>query len=272
MRMKISRRDWQRLSAYLDGQLSSDEHAQFTARLTTEPELKSALDDLLLMQTRLAELPKLRAPRDFTLTPQTVDQRQRAVRMFTTFRMASVVSSLLFGLIFLGMIVAPGKVGLAPVSKEISVPVAERSADLEEELDDVANLEAPAAPALEMESEEAEEADVEPEQSVDVVAQDAHAEKATGEEVEEAGAIAEKAAPAESTLSASDDQSSDELPEFEEQPASSVGSTYQPSDGSDTLQETAAPRQPLIILEIVLGTVAVVTGFIAFYLRRRGLS
>ena len=46
MKMDISPRDWQELSAYLDQQLNSRARSRLEARLRDEPQLRTALQDL----------------------------------------------------------------------------------------------------------------------------------------------------------------------------------------------------------------------------------
>ncbi len=64
----ISDQDFERLSAYMDHQLSAAEKSTLEARLAREPELKSALNDLRLNARTLSDLPQLKPPRNFTLT------------------------------------------------------------------------------------------------------------------------------------------------------------------------------------------------------------
>lgn len=101
MKTQISRRDWQRLSAYIDGQITSSEQDRLEARLENEPALQVALDDLRAMKQKLGELPKLRAPRNFTLTPEMVIQR-RYMRRYNSLRLASAVAGILLVLVFVG--------------------------------------------------------------------------------------------------------------------------------------------------------------------------
>jgi anti-sigma factor RsiW len=64
--------DFDRLSAYLDNQLSERERAALEARLKAEPELRATLGELRLMVRALRALPPAKAPRSFTLTPAQV--------------------------------------------------------------------------------------------------------------------------------------------------------------------------------------------------------
>lgn len=76
MTTPLSTSDWEKLSAYLDGQLSASEQTRLTQRLEARPELKRALEDLRQTRLILRSAPRRRAPRNFTLTPQMVPQRR----------------------------------------------------------------------------------------------------------------------------------------------------------------------------------------------------
>jgi len=75
MKTKISRRDWQRLSAYVDGKLTVRERSSLEQRLQADVALRSALADLRTLRTALGSLPSVPAPRNFTLTPEMVGRR-----------------------------------------------------------------------------------------------------------------------------------------------------------------------------------------------------
>ncbi len=68
----LPKRELERLSAYLDGQLSSRETSQLEARLRADPGLRQALDDLRGTVQMLRGLPEVKAPRSFALTPEMV--------------------------------------------------------------------------------------------------------------------------------------------------------------------------------------------------------
>jgi hypothetical protein len=92
----MNRRDLELLSAYLDGELKPAETLRLEARLKTDPELASALDDLRAARTLLRKLPLRKAPRNFTLTRQMVGQNPPLPRTYPAFRLATVVATLLF--------------------------------------------------------------------------------------------------------------------------------------------------------------------------------
>lgn len=102
----MKQRDLELLSSYLDGQLSSADAARLEARLRTEPDLRSVLQDLRGTRTVLRQLPMRKAPRNFRLTPQMVRKNPPLPRAYPIFRFATTLATLLlfftFGLNFVG--------------------------------------------------------------------------------------------------------------------------------------------------------------------------
>lgn len=109
----MNQRDVELLSAYLDGQLKPSDSARLEARLRSDLELVSVMDDLRAARNLLRRLPQRRAPRNFTLTPKMVGQNPPMPRAYPLFRFATTIATLLlfftFGLNFLApqMNVAP---------------------------------------------------------------------------------------------------------------------------------------------------------------------
>jgi hypothetical protein len=64
-----SDRDLELLSTYLDGELTDREKEKLEQRLAREKTLRATLDDLRETVTLVRDLPRLKAPRDFTLDP-----------------------------------------------------------------------------------------------------------------------------------------------------------------------------------------------------------
>jgi len=65
------------LTAYLDGSLKGNKRERFNDRLSREPELRQWLDNLRQTRTILGQLPRIKAPRNFTLSPEMVSVRSR---------------------------------------------------------------------------------------------------------------------------------------------------------------------------------------------------
>jgi anti-sigma factor RsiW len=94
--MTLFFRDIEKLSAYLDGQLSQAEKTRLESRLASDRELDSALNDLRQARTILRHTPKRRAPRNFTLTPKMAGIRPPVPRAVPALSWASMVAAILF--------------------------------------------------------------------------------------------------------------------------------------------------------------------------------
>ncbi len=77
-RRRLSRRDLELLSAYLDGELGPRRKAKLESRLEREPELRLELEELRRTVESVRSLPRVGAPRPFTLTPEHVLSGQKA--------------------------------------------------------------------------------------------------------------------------------------------------------------------------------------------------
>jgi len=164
MKNQIKSHDWEALSTYLDGQLSTREHSRLEARLKSDPDLRSALEDLRQTRSVIRSLPNIRVPRNYSLTPEMVGIKRDTTRFIPVLRLASVLAMVLLAFVFIGdfmLLSAPGTVELsAPsvvqmeVSNDVYTPPqsAEKAAEIQEETLGLA-LEAPAMEALTDETE-----------------------------------------------------------------------------------------------------------------------
>jgi anti-sigma factor RsiW len=101
MTSTLSSRDWEALSAYLDDQLKPRERVRLEARLAAEPALQAGLRELDQTRTMLRSVPPVRAPRNFTLSPEMAVVRQPfLLRLYPVFQSAAVVATVLFALVF----------------------------------------------------------------------------------------------------------------------------------------------------------------------------
>jgi anti-sigma factor RsiW len=134
---RLSPRDLEDLSAYLDGELPTEQAARLEARLQADRSLQEAAQELRATAKLLASLPQVRPPRNFTLTPETAGVRQRP-RSYPGLQLATALASLAF-LLCIGLDAVMGRIGgfgamaPAPAAQEL------RSAPLIQE--------APQAPA-----------------------------------------------------------------------------------------------------------------------------
>ena len=117
-------RDIERLSSYLDGQLSPAESAQLETRISSDPELASALDDLRAARGILRKLPARKAPRNFTLTRQMVGLKPPLPRSYSVFQFSTAFATFLLVLTFAANAVLPrisfGAAASAPVAQELN--------------------------------------------------------------------------------------------------------------------------------------------------------
>jgi hypothetical protein len=113
MKNSVSKRDWETISAYLDNQLSQRDQARFESRLYNDRQLQAALDDIRRTRQVLRGAPRLRAPRDFLLTPEIAGIPVRIPRLAPVFGWASAVASFLLVLVLVGDFFTDG--GFAPV-------------------------------------------------------------------------------------------------------------------------------------------------------------
>ena len=105
MTTRISPKEWETLSAYLDGQLSVNDRIRLERLLTERPEMSVALKDLRHTRDFLRSQPSLRAPRNFTLSPQQAGIRIKERGSSFAFPVLSAVSALatiLLVLVFVG--------------------------------------------------------------------------------------------------------------------------------------------------------------------------
>jgi hypothetical protein len=135
MTKNISMREWEALSAYLDGQLPVKERTRLESRLNQTPELRSALEDLRRTRSVLRSQPKVRAPRNFTLTPEMVGLRARPARRapaYPFFRLASALTAFLFLLVLVGDLTGlPARLGFGGTPQSAQVAMAPAAEPLE---------------------------------------------------------------------------------------------------------------------------------------------
>jgi len=114
-------RDVERLSAYLDGELSQAERARLESRLARDVGLSAALDELRATRALLRRTPRRRAPRSFTLTPKMAGLRPPLPRAVPVLRLASVLATLLLFVTFAGELLGSIAMGAqAPAPQEMA--------------------------------------------------------------------------------------------------------------------------------------------------------
>ncbi|OGO27657.1 MAG: hypothetical protein A2W33_06340 [Chloroflexi bacterium RBG_16_52_11] len=142
MTTSITRREVEALSAYLDGQLSEKERIRLERDLQLRADLRALLEDLQRTRGLLRSQPMLRAPRNFTLTPQmagvkTFKPARR--RLVPAISLVSVMAAALFMLVLVGDLVSFGRkpelLQLAsqsvPLPMEVEAPAAYEARSLD---------------------------------------------------------------------------------------------------------------------------------------------
>lgn len=86
----------EQLSAYLDNALSLSEIEQLEARLAQDPQLRIRLEKLQFTKSLIRDLPRVRAPHNFTIKPDMVKvYRKKRQPLFTSLRLASSLAAIL---------------------------------------------------------------------------------------------------------------------------------------------------------------------------------
>jgi hypothetical protein len=90
MKAQISLQDWERISAYLDGQLDDKTAKKVKRDLETRTELRKAFADLQRYKAIVKQVPMRRVRRNFTLKPEMVEIKP-IPRLVPVFRLTSAV-------------------------------------------------------------------------------------------------------------------------------------------------------------------------------------
>jgi anti-sigma factor RsiW len=263
MTKNITSREWETLSAYLDGYLTQKERQRLEERLLSNMELRNGLEELRRTRQVLRSQPKMRAPRNFTLTPEMVGvkaSRRSVARIFPVMRLASVLASILLVLVVVGDLLT------IPVSQPAQMDMARSGVEVTEAempaMEEAAEMLA-AAPEVEGASEKAMEPDATPPGEVMMMAapteelQDPQAEPPAALTMPSGsgGQPAEESAAADAELS---------LPT--ETPLPTVEPT--PAPVEEPAPASPPARSHWRTAEILLALIAISSGLIALYLRR----
>ncbi|MEN8172151.1 MAG: hypothetical protein ABFS03_04650 [Chloroflexota bacterium] len=273
MTENISRRDWEHLSAYLDNQLSAKESDRLSARLKTDKKLLTAFEELQMARNTMNQLPYLRAPRNFTVTPEMIGARKRKPsRLYPAFRLASVLTSFLFVFIMVGDFFSSGALTM---QKDLAAPAMAPAAEVYEE----ESLEAePIMGDAQLDVEDGlSEVDSAPEREPytsaeeGIVSEEIASEKTTEEMVGEPNAaMPESPAPLADTETQERELISttpmDTTSEVENQ-TDIAEIDHQGEQTTPILEASGILWLPL--LKIIMGAAAVVTTIAAFTLRKR---
>ena len=130
----ISPRDFERLSAYLDGALEPRESGQLEQRLRAEPSLAAVLKGLEATRALLRRVPQRRAPRSFTITPAMAGLHQkRTIGGWNSLNLVSAVATLMLIVVLVGDFWAGGLLPMgaaAPAAEEAPQAFLAQEADM----------------------------------------------------------------------------------------------------------------------------------------------
>ena len=119
----MSEQDFERLSAYLDHELSAPETARLEQRLAHDADLQAALRDLRRQTRALRALPAVKPPRVFTLTAEQAQAVRRPRRpffeaLFPAVRLATSLSAAAFAVVLAAAVLGPNTGGLPTANKD----------------------------------------------------------------------------------------------------------------------------------------------------------
>jgi hypothetical protein len=183
----------ERLNAYLDGELAPRELEQFERELAQDRELEAEVEALRQVQMSVSQLPRMKAPRNYTLDPAVYGRpvAQPSRPLYPALRLATALTAFFFVLAVALDLLTP----IGALEESVSMVSAPQEAQMEEAAGETAPRTdsfagTPAPPAVMM-----EEAPQEPEVAADAAEEEPVEEEAAEEEaVEEAEEMMDEAA------------------------------------------------------------------------------
>ncbi len=162
----IARRDLERLSAFLDGELSPAEAERLGARLATDKQLSGTLEALRATTEAVRSLPEVSPPRSFALTEEMIRPR----RAYPILQLSTAVAALGFVLVVgADLLLGSARNYALDVPEQALFAADQVASEAEEKLAELAPAEAPAlgvedaesgiAAAAELEAGSVEDAD-----------------------------------------------------------------------------------------------------------------
>lgn len=122
MKYEISNRELELLSAYMDNELTPKEQEQIEARLDSNPGLRKILGELHQNRAAMRNLPRLRAPRNFTLSPEVVGVKPK-VRSYPVLGIVSALSSMVLILVLAGDFLFQPAMVSQPITDQLAAEV-----------------------------------------------------------------------------------------------------------------------------------------------------
>ena len=135
MTKKIPNRKLEALSAYLDGELSSRASQRLEAELERDAGLRAALDELRRTRAVLRRAPRLRAPRNFTLSSELAGiqtKRRSSAGAYALLRTASALATILLVIAVMGEWFLGSQLpAMAPVAQDLAFEAQPYAGELE---------------------------------------------------------------------------------------------------------------------------------------------
>lgn len=154
MMKDLSNKDLERISAYLDGELSQKAASDLESRLKTDKSLSQVLEGLRKTRLLLHQAPKAKVPRNFTLTPEMISRRSSLGRLFGTMRLVSAMAMVMFVAVVVGDVLTDGGKQLGLLSSINAADTAEigaaESMQMAAEAPEAAMLEEPGGESLDL--------------------------------------------------------------------------------------------------------------------------
>jgi len=123
MKVQLSPKDWQQISEYLDDQLSPKEKDRLEQRIRVRPELNQGLEELRHTRLVLRNVPKRKAPHNFTLTPEMVRPRSIS-RLFPVLSFSSALATILVVITLVFRLLPAASSSSAPAVQSLAAPAA----------------------------------------------------------------------------------------------------------------------------------------------------
>jgi hypothetical protein len=127
MKTTLSLKQYQILSAYVDGCCTPREKARVESLLETNAEIKQTLAELVRYKKMIAAVPSVRAPRNFTLSPSLVPHKPQRFFAVPALNYAALTAVFLSAILFAGSRILP--LGMMQKTSEQAVPMMAAAAE-----------------------------------------------------------------------------------------------------------------------------------------------
>lgn len=127
----FSVKTWIMISSYLDGKLPPDEVIKVKSQLEQDPAFKQAVDEISYTRRMLRSLPQKRAPRNFTLSPSKVKPPIRYPWAQPALSFLSMAAAAAMVVIFAGSYLFSGSRSAIPESVDTSLAIETASQELD---------------------------------------------------------------------------------------------------------------------------------------------